>query len=134
MQYIAKKKLWENENHTLKIKPTMVVPVFKKEGALSPFCVSISFLLQRSKLNPPFAETSTVDCDIWLPYKNKSENLNRDLRDLKNEKEVQSYKKTEFSSSPINLKDTDYRKKETAFHFESNIGRMSYLLLMLIFL
>lgn len=54
----------ENSTRTSKIKPTIVVPVLRKDGGLNPLLESISFLLQWSKLNPPFIGTSTAAWDI----------------------------------------------------------------------
>jgi len=49
---------------TLKTKPTIVVPVFKKVGAFRPLFSSIAFLRHRSKLKPPMGGRSN-DEDIF---------------------------------------------------------------------
>lgn len=82
----VKSKLKKKKTTTLKIKPTMVVPVLRKDGCFKPFAASISFLLHKSKLNPPFGGISIAAFDIFTYCSSKStrgNNINNQKKLLK---------------------------------------------------
>lgn len=65
-----KAKLANYKYITWKIRPTIVVPVLRKDGSGTPFLESISFRLHKSKLNPHLGGTSTA---AWAIFNSTNE-------------------------------------------------------------